>query len=170
MVYKSLILNSSCPIAELMMFSQVRAGQLNAGGDGTQETSTASTGVTGEQFIQWQQRVTATRHGKEEKLRQDTLVVESGGRRITQLKTDNEQLDGKKEQLAAESKMEEVLLNDTEAHSGFLEELLQEVGGLGGMVKQMQEREELTKVEQDSRLRDMEERLCQVQVILAVEI
>ena len=176
------MLNISCPIVELMMFSQVRAGPLNAGGDGTQEwdghrsnaayheeTSAASTGVTGEQFIQWQQGVTATRQGKDEKLRKETLVVESGGRRITQLKTDNEQLDAKEEQLSAEFKMEEVLLDDTEAQLGFLEEQLREVGGLGGMMKQMQEQEELAKVEQDSRLRDMEEMFRLVQVIVVVE-
>ena len=174
--------NLSCPIVELMMFSQVRAGPLNAGGDGIheldgrrsntahrQETSAASSGVTGEQFIQWQQGVTATRQGKEEKLRQETLVVESGGLRKTQLKTDNEQLDGKEEQLAAESKMEEVVLDDTEVQLGFLEEQLQEVGGLGGMVKQMQEQEELTKVELDSRFRFMEEKFRRVQVIIAGE-
>ena len=174
--------NLSCPIVELMMFSQVRAGPLNAGGDGTQEmdgrrsntahrqeTSAASSGVTGEQFIQWQQGVTATRQGKEEKLRQETLVVESGSLRKTQLKTDNEQLDGKEEQLAAESKMEEVVLDDTEVQLGFLEEQLQEVGGLGGMVKQMQEQEELTKVELDSRFRVMEEKFRRVQVIIADE-
>ena len=159
------------------MFSRVRAGPLNADGDGTQELddhrqerSAASTGVTGEQFIQWQQRVTATRQGKEEKLRQETLLVESGGRRITHLKMDNEQLDGKVEQLAAEFKMEEVLLIETEAQLGFLEEQLQEVDGLGGMVKQMQEEQELVKVEQESRFRDMEERFRQVQVKLEKQI
>ena len=164
------------------MFSQVRAGPLNAGGDGIheldgrrsntahrQETSAASSGVTGEQFIQWQQGVTATRQGKEEKLRQETLVVESGGLRKTQLKTDNDQLDEKEEQLAAESKMEEVVLDDTEVQLGFLEEQLQDVCGLGGMVKQMQEQEELTKVELDSRFRVMEEKFRRVQVIIAGE-
>ena len=168
-----------CPIVELMMFSQVRAGPLNAGGDGIHELDgrrsnavhrqETTSGVTGEQFIQWQQGVTATRQGKEEKLRQETLVVESGGLRKTQLKTDNEQLDGKEEQLAAESKMEEVVLDDTEVQLGFLEEQLQDVCGLGGMVKQMQEQEELTKVELDSRFRVMEEKFRRVQVIIAGE-
>ena len=159
------------------MISRVRAGPLNADGDGTQELddhrqerSAASTGVTGEQFIQWQQRVTATRQGKEEKLRQETLLIESDGRRITHLKMDIEQLDGKDEQLAAEFKMEEVLLNETEARLEFLEEQLQDVGGLSGMVKQMQEEQELAKVEQESRFREMEERFRQVQVKLEEKI
>ena len=162
------------------MFSQLQAGPLNAGGDRTQdqgnyrpnavdqEASGVSSGVTGEQFIQWQQRVTSTRQGKEDKLRVDTLMIESSGRHITQIKTDNEQLAGKEEQLANEFKVEEGLLTDTEAQLGFLEGQLQEVGGLGGMVKEMQEQEKLAKVEQDSRLRDMEERFCQVQVIVVV--
>jgi len=159
------------------MFSQMRAGPLNVSGDGTQEldsrrsntanlqeTSAASSGVTGEQFIQWKQRVTATRQGKEAKLRQEILVVESGGRRITQLKTDNEQLVGEEDQLAAESKMEEEVSSDTEVQLGFLEEQLHEVGRLCGMTKQMQEQEESAKVELDSRLRDMEESFCRVQL------
>ena len=156
------------------MFSQLRGGLLNAdggGGDGAQEENAgrqqeAHAGVTGEELIQWQQRVIGARQGKEEKLRRDTLVMESSGRRVTQLKTDKEQLAGKEEVLAEESKMEEVVLNDTEAQLGFLEEQLHEVGGLGGMVKQMQKQEELVKVEQDSRLRVMEERFRQVQVIM----
>ena len=164
-----------------MMFSQSRGGLLNAGGGGdeTQEEDgrhsngadqhvDASSGVTGGQFIQWQQGVIATRRGKEEELRRETLVAESGGRRVTQLKTDNEQLAGKEEQLAEESKIEEVVLNDTLAQLGFLEEQLHEVGGLSGIVKQMQEQEELVKFEQDSRLRVMEEKFRQVQVITAV--
>ena len=74
------------------MFSQLQTGPLNAGGDRTQdqddrgpnavdqETSVVSCGVTGEQLLQWQQRVTSTRQGKEDKLRKDKLVVESSGR------------------------------------------------------------------------------------------
>ena len=161
-----------------MMFSQSRGGLLNAGGggDGTQEEDGRHSNgvdqqgvtVTGGQFIQWQQGVIATRQGKEEKLRRETLAVESGGRRVTQLKTDNEQLAGKEEQLAKESKMEEVVLIDTEAQLGFLEKQLHEVGGLSGMVEQMQEKEELVKLEQDSRLRVFEERFRQVQVIMTV--
>ena len=162
------------------MFSQLQTGPLNAGGDRTQdqdnrgpnavdqEASVVSSSVTGEQLIQWQQRVTSTRQGKEDKLRKDKLVVESSGRRITQVKTENEQLAEKEEQLADEFKVEEVLLTDTEAQLSFLEGQLHEVGGLGGMVKEMQEQEKLAKVEQDSRLRDMEERFCQVQVIVVV--
>ena len=162
------------------MFSQLQAGPLNAGGDRSQdqdscrpnavhlEASEVSSGVTGEQLIQWQQRVTSTRQGKEDKLRQDTLMIESGGRRITQVKTDNEQLAGKEEQLTDELKVEEGLLIDTEAQLGFLEGQLQEVGGLERMVKEMQEQEKLAKVEQDSSLRDMEERFRQVQVIMVV--
>ena len=42
------------------------------------------------------------------------------------------------------------------------------MGGLSGIVKQMQEQEELVKFEQDSRLRVMEEKFRQVQVITAV--
>merc|ERR1719500_2636769 len=125
------------------MFSQVRAGPLNAGGDGAHKLDG---------------RRSNTAH------RQETLVVESGSLRKTQLKTDNEQLDGREEQLAAESKMEEVVLDDTEVQLGFLEEQLQDVCGLGGMVKQMQEQEELTKVELDSRFRVMEEKFRRVQL------
>ena len=43
------------------------------------------------------------------------------------------------------------------------------MGGLGGMVKQMQEQQELTKVELDSRFRFMEEKFRRVQVIIAGE-
>ena len=52
---------------------------------------------------------------------------------------DNEQLAEKEEQLADEFKVEEGLLTDTEAQLSFLEGQLHEVGGLGGMVKEMQE-------------------------------
>ena len=167
------------------MFSRLRAGQLNAGGDRTQQDQDAlqdgcrpstvhqeavSSSVTGEQFIQWQQRVTSTRQGKEDKMRQDKMMIETSGSRITQVKMDNEQLAGKEEQLANEFKVEEGLLTDTEAQLGFLEGQLQEVGGLEGMVKEMQEQEKLAKVEQDSRLRNMEERFCQVQVNIIVGI
>ena len=96
------------------------------------------------------------------------MMIETCGGRITQVKMDNEQLAGKEEQLANEFKVEEGLLTDTEAQLGFLEGQLQEVGGLGGMVKEMQEQEKLAKVEQDSRMRDMEEKFRQVQVIMVV--
>ena len=166
------------------MFSQLRAGPLNAGGDRTQDqdvhqggsrpdavnqqASEMSSSVTGQQLIQWQQRVASTRKGKEDKLRQDTLMIESSGGRITQGMTANEQLTGKEQQLADEFKVEEGLLTETEAQLGFLEGQLHEVDKLGGMMKEMQEKEKLDKVEQDSRLRDMEERFRQVQVILDV--
>ena len=162
------------------MLSQLQAGPLNTGGDRTldqddnrpnavgQEASVVSSGVTGEQLIQWQQKMTSTRQGKEDKLRQDTLVTESCGRRITQVKTENEELAGREEQLADEFKVEEGLLADTEVQLSFLEGQLHEVGGLGGMVKEMQEQEKLAKVEQDSSLRDMEERFRLVQVIMVV--
>jgi len=157
------------------MFSQLRGGLLNAGGGGRngaqeqddrnqQGAHAASSGITGEEFIQWQQRLIGARQGKEEKLRQDTLVMESSGRRVTQLKTDNEQLAGKEEMLVEESKMEEVVLNDTEVQLDFLEEQLHEASALGGMVKQMQEQEELVKVDQDLRLRVMEEGFRQIQL------
>jgi len=168
------------------MFSRLRAGQLNAGGDRTQQDQDAlqdgcrpntvhqeavSSSVTGEQFLQWQQRVTSTRQGKEGKMRQDKMMIETCGSRITQVKMDNEQLAGKEEQLANEFKVEEGLLTDTEAQLGFLEGQLQEVGGLERMVKEMQEQEKLAKVEQDSSLRDMEERFRLVQLTeMAVKI
>ena len=142
------------------MFSQSRARSDNAG-DGTQ--------LTAEHLIQWQQSLTASRHGKEEKLRQDTLRIESNSRRVTHLKTGNAQLAGKEEQLAEDSKLEDGLLGETEAQLGFLEEQLRGVAGIGEEVKQMQEQDELVKVEQDSRLKSMEERFRQVQVNMAVK-
>ena len=126
---------------------------------------TASSYVSGEQFIQWQQRIAATRREKEEKVRQDTMAVESSAQRVRQLKTENEQLVGRENQLSEESKMEEVLLVDTNAQLGVLYEQLQEAGGLGQFVRQLQEEEEKTKLEQTSRVRDIEERLRRMQVI-----
>ena len=172
----SFLINPASQIVELMMFSQLRGGLLNAGGGGRngaqeqddrnqQGAHAASSGITGEEFIQWQQRLIGARQGKEEKLRQDTLVMESSGRRVTQLKTDNEQLAGKEEMLVEESKMEEVVLNDTEVQLDFLEEQLHEASALGGMVKQMQEQQELVKVDQDLRLRVMEKSFRQIQVL-----
>ena len=126
---------------------------------------TASSYVSGEQFIQWQQRIAATRREKEEKVRQDTMAVESSAQRVRQLKTENEQLVGRENQLSEESKMEEVLLVDTNAQLGVLNEQLQEAGVLGGFVRQLQEEEEKTKLERTSRVRDIEERLRRMQVI-----
>ena len=126
---------------------------------------TASSYVSGEQFIQWQQRIAATRREKEEKVRQDTMAVESSAQRVRQLKTENEQLVGRENQLSEESKMEEVLLVDTNAQLGVLYEQLQEAGGLGQFVRQLQEEEEKTKLERTSQVRDIEERLRRMQVI-----
>ena len=165
-----------------LKFSQSRARpddagdetQLNSQGgrrsDALAETSSTSCGITAEHLIQWQQSLTASRHGKEEKLRQDTLSVESNSRRVTHLKTGNAQLAGKEEQLAEDSKLEDGLLCETEAQLGFLEEQLREVAGIGEVVKQMQEQDELVKVEQDSRLKSMEERFRQVQVNMTAKI
>ena len=126
---------------------------------------TASSHVSGEQFIQWQQQIAATRREKEEKVRQDTMAVESSAQRVRQLKTENEQLVGRENQLSEESKMEEVLLVDTNAQLGVLYEQLQEAGGLGQFVRQLQEEEEKTKSERSSRIREIEERLRNVKVI-----
>ena len=102
---------------------------------------------------------------KEEKVRQDTMAVESSAQRVRQLKTENEQLVGRENQLSEESKMEEVLLVDTNAQLGVLNEQLQEAGVLGRFVRQLQEEEEKTKLERTSRVRDIEERLRRMQVI-----
>ena len=126
---------------------------------------TASSCVSGEQFIQWQQRIATTRREKEEKVRQDSMAVESGAQRVRQLKTENEQLVGRENQLSEESKMEEVLLVETNAQLGVLEKQLEEAGGLGRFVRQLQEEEEKTKLERTSRVRDIEERLRRMQVI-----
>ena len=126
---------------------------------------TASSCVSGEQFIQWQQRIATTRREKEEKVKQDSMAVESGAQRVRQLKTENEQLVGRENQLSEESKMEEVLLVETNAQLGVLEKQLEEAGGLGRFVRQLQEEEEKTKLERTSRVRDIEERLRRMQVI-----
>ena len=126
---------------------------------------TASSYVSGEQFIQWQQRIAATRRDKEEKVRQDTMAVESSAQRVRQLKTENEQLVGRENQLSEESKMEEVLLVNTNAQLGVLDGQLRQVGNLGQFVRQLQEEEEKTKSERSSRIREIEERLRNVKVI-----
>ena len=126
---------------------------------------TASSYVSGEQFIQWQQRIATTRREKEEKVKQDSMAVESSAQRVRQLKTENEQLVGRENQLSEESKMEEVLLVETNAQLGVLEKQLEEAGGLGRFVRQLQEEEEKTKLERTSRVRDIEERLRRMQVI-----
>ena len=126
---------------------------------------TASSCVSGEQFIQWQQRIATTRREKEEKVKQDSMAVESSAQRVRQLKTENEQLVGRENQLSEESKMEEVLLVNTNAQLGVLKEQLQEAGVLGRFVRQLQEEEEKTKLERTSRVRDIEERLRRMQVI-----
>ena len=63
-------------------------------GAASEENLDASSCISGEQFIQWQRRITATRLGKGEKLRQESLAVESSAERVRQLKTENEQLVG----------------------------------------------------------------------------
>ena len=159
------------------MLPLLQADRPSAGGDAAQqqarrhhgiaseENLTASSCVSGEQFIQWQQRIAATRREKEEKVRQDSMAVESSAQRVRQLKTENEQLVGRENQLSEESKMEEVLLVNTNAQLGVLKEQLEEAGGLGRFVRQLQEEEEKTKLERTSRVRDIEERLRRMQVI-----
>ena len=93
------------------------------------------------------------------------MAVESSAQRVRQLKTENEQLVGRENQLSEESKMEEVLLVETNAQLGVLEKQLEEAGGLGRFVRQLQEEEEKTKLERTSRVRDIEERLRRMQVI-----
>ena len=174
-----MICNSSL-ILDLEMLPLLQADRPSAGGDAAQqgarrhqgiaseENLTASSYVSGEQFIQWQQRIAATRREKEEKVRQDTMAVESSAQRVRQLKTENEQLVGRENQLSEESKMEEVLLVDTNAQLGVLHEQLQEAGDLGRFVRQLQEEEEKTKLERTSRVRDIEERLRRMQVITVI--
>ena len=84
-------------------------------GAASEEDLDAASCVSGEQIIQWQRRIVATRLGKAEKLRWESLAVESSVERVTQLKTENEQLVGRGNQLSEESKMEEVLLINTNA-------------------------------------------------------
>ena len=158
------------------MLPLIEADRPGAGGDAVQqeagrhlgaaseESLDASTCVSGEQFIQWQRQVTATRLGKGEKLRQESLAAESSAERVRQLKTENEQLVGRGNQLSEESKMEEVLLINTNAQLGVLDEQLKQVGGLSRFLRQMQEEEEKTKAERSSRIREIEERLRNVKV------
>ena len=125
----------------------------------------ASLCISGEQFIQWQRRITATRLGKGEKLRQESLAAESSAERVRQLKTENEQLVGRGNQLSEELKTEEMLLINTNAQLGVLDGQLRQVGNLGQFVRQLQEEEEKTKSERSSRIREIEERLRHVKVI-----
>ena len=134
-------------------------------GAASEENLDASSCISGEQFIQWQRRITATRLGKGEKLRQESLAVESCAERVRQLKTENEQLVGRGNQLSEESKTEEMLLINTNAQLGVLNEQLQQAGCLGRFVRQLQEEEEKTKSERSSRIREIEERLRNVKVI-----
>ena len=91
-------------------------------------------------------------------------MVESCAVRVRQLKTENEQLVGRGNQLSEELKTEEVLLINTNAQLGVLEEQLQQAGSLGRIVRQLQEEEEKTKSERSSRIREIEERLRHVKV------
>ena len=134
-------------------------------GAASEENLDAYSSVSGEQFIQWQRQVTATRLGKGEKLKQESLAAESSAERVRQLKTENEQLVGKGNQLSEELKTEEMLLINTNAQLGVLEGQLQQVGVLGQFVRQLQDEEERTKSERSSRMREIEERFQNVKVI-----
>ena len=155
----------------LEMLPVIQADRPAADGDGVQqqeasrhlgaaseENFDASSCISGEQFIQWQRQVTATRLGKGAKLRQESLAAESSAERVRQLKTENEQLVGRGNQLSEELKTEEMLLINTNAQLGVLEEQLQQVGVLGQFVRQLQDEEERTKSERSSRMREIEER------------
>ena len=134
-------------------------------GAASEENLDAYSSVSGEQFIQWQRQVTATRLGKGEKLKQESLAAESSAERVRQLKTENEELVGKGNQLSEELKTEEMLLINTNAQLGVLEGQLQQVGVLGQFVRQLQDEEERTKSERSSRMREIEERFQNVKVI-----
>ena len=162
----------------LEMLPVIQADRPAADGDGVQrqeagrhlgaaseENFDASSCISGEQFIQWQRQVTATRLGKGEKLKQESLAAESSAERVRQLKTENEQLVGKGNQLSEELKTEEMLLINTNAQLGVLEGQLQQVGVLGQFVRQLQDEEERTKSERSSRMREIEERFQNVKVI-----
>ena len=162
----------------LEMLPVIQADRPAADGDGVQqqeasrhlgaaseESLDSSTCVSGEQFIQWQRQFTATRLGKGEKLKQESLAAESSAERVRQLKTENEQLVGKGNQLSEELKTEEMLLINTNAQLGVLEGQLQQVGVLGQFVRQLQDEEERTKSERSSRMREIEERFQNVKVI-----
>ena len=92
-------------------------------------------------------------------------MVESCAVRVRQLKTENEQLVGRGNQLSEELKTEEMLLINTNAQLGVLDEQLRQFGSLGRIVRQLQEEEEKTKSERSSRIREIEERLRNVKVI-----
>ena len=92
-------------------------------------------------------------------------MVESCAVRVRQLKTENEQLVGRGNQLSEELKTEEMLLINTNAQLDVLNEQLQQAGSLGRFVRQLQEEEEKTKSERSSRIREIEERLRNVKVI-----
>ena len=162
----------------LEMLPVIQADRPAADGDGVQqqeasrhlgaaseENFDASSCISGEQFIQWQRQVTATRLGKGAKLRQESLAAESSAERVRQLKTENEQLVGRGNQLSEELKTEEMLLINTNAQLGVLKEQLQQVGDLGQFVRQLQDEEERTKSERSSRMREIEERFQNVKVI-----
>ena len=162
----------------LEMLPVIQADRPAADGDGVQqqeasrhlgaaseENFDASSCISGEQFIQWQRQVTATRLGKGAKLRQESLAAESSAERVRQLKTENEQLVGRGNQLSEELKTEEMLLINTNAQLGVLEGQLQQVGVLGQFVRQLQDEEERTKSERSSRMREIEERFQNVKVI-----
>ena len=162
----------------LEMLPLIQADRPAADGDGVQqqeasrhlgaaseENFDASSCISGEQFIQWQRQITATRLGKGAKLRQESLAAESSAERVRQLKTENEQLVGRGNQLSEELKTEEMLLINTNAQLGVLEEQLQQVGVVGGFVRQLQDEEERTKSERSSRIREIEERFQNVKVI-----
>ena len=91
-------------------------------------------------------------------------MVESSAERVRQLKTENEQLVGRGNQLSEELKTEEMLLINTNAQLGVLDGQLRQVGNLGQFVRQLQEEEERTKSERSSRIREIEERLRNVKV------
>ena len=92
-------------------------------------------------------------------------MVESCAVRVRQLKTENEQLVGRGNQLSEELKTEEMLLINTNAQLGVLDGQLRQVGNLGQFVRQLQEEEEKTKSERSFRIREIEERLRNVKVI-----
>ena len=160
------------------MLPLIQADRPGADGDGVQQQEASrhlgaaseenfdgSSCISGEQFIQWQRQITATRLGKGAKLRQESLAAESSAERVRQLKTENEQLVGRGNQLSEELKTEEMLLFNTNAQLGVLEEQLQQVGVLGGFVRQLQDEEERTKSERSSRIREIDQRFQTVKVI-----
>ena len=67
--------------------------------------------------------------------------------------------------MSEELKTEEMLLINTNAQLGVLDEQLRQFGSLGRIVRQLQEEEEKTKSERSSRIGEIEERLRHVKVI-----